>query len=148
MVSCRKAVTQAPSLGRFDVLLLSFEVEKCGLCFLFVGEKYGEIDKKLMCVCACLSMAEYVCVRACVWVYECVDQIKTECLSAGESSSWKKKWDVFFGSPQTPSLLLHLLFHLLQTPPVIYIGTEPAYSEVSCWMGQGTLNYSGCCAAR
>lgn len=32
-----------------------FEVEKCGLCFLFVGErreerrekKYGEIDKKL-----------------------------------------------------------------------------------------------------
>ncbi|KAK2919437.1 hypothetical protein Q8A73_003808 [Channa argus] len=39
MVSCRKAVPQAPSLGRFDVLLLSFEVEKCGLCFLFVGEK-------------------------------------------------------------------------------------------------------------
>lgn len=51
MVSCRKAVPKAPSLGRFDVLLLSFEVEKCGLCFLFVGEKYGEIDKKLMCVC-------------------------------------------------------------------------------------------------
>lgn len=45
---CRKAVPQAPSLGRFDVLLPSFEVEKRGLCFLFVGEKYGEIDKKLM----------------------------------------------------------------------------------------------------
>lgn len=29
---------------------------------------------------------------------------------------------------------LHLLFYLLQilTPLVIYIGTEPAYSEVSC----------------
>lgn len=51
MVSCREAVPQAPSLGRFDVLLLllllSFEVEKCGRCILFVGEEYGEIDKKL-----------------------------------------------------------------------------------------------------
>lgn len=46
----REAVPQAPSLGRFDVLLLSFEVEKCGLCFLLVGEKYGVIDKKLACV--------------------------------------------------------------------------------------------------
>lgn len=56
MVSCRKAVPQAPSLGRFDVLLLSFEVEKCGLCFLFVGEKYGEIDKKLMCARARMNV--------------------------------------------------------------------------------------------
>lgn len=75
MVSCRKAVPQAPSLGRFDVLLLSFEVEKCGLCFLFVGEKYGEIDKKLMCARA----------------YECVAQIKTEYLSDGASSDWGEK---------------------------------------------------------
>lgn len=58
MVSCRKAVPQAPSLGRFDVLLLSFEVEKCELCFLFVGEKYGEIDKKLMCVRASECVAQ------------------------------------------------------------------------------------------
>lgn len=63
MVSCRKAVPQAPSLGRFDVLLPSFEVEKCGLCFLFVGEKYGEIDKKLMYVCLC------VCVHARAFMY-------------------------------------------------------------------------------
>ncbi len=65
MVSCRKAVPQAPSLGRFDVLLLSFEVEKCGLCFLFVGEKYGEIDKKLMCVSLYVCVRARVCVRMC-----------------------------------------------------------------------------------
>ena len=90
MVSCRKAVPQAPSLGRFDVLLLSFEVEKCGLCFLFVGEKYGEIDKKLMCVCVCVCVC--ACLRACP--YECVAQIKkkkkAEYLSGGASSSWEK----------------------------------------------------------
>lgn len=63
MVSCRKAVPQAPSLGRFDVLLLSFEVEKCGLCFLFVGEKCGEIDKKLMYVCLCVRACMHACVR-------------------------------------------------------------------------------------
>lgn len=48
-----ESCSQAPSLGSFDVLLLSFEVEKCGLCFLFVGEKCGEIDKKLMGARAC-----------------------------------------------------------------------------------------------
>lgn len=45
MVSCKNAVPQAPSLGRFDVLLQCFEVEKCRLCLLFVGEKYAKIDK-------------------------------------------------------------------------------------------------------
>lgn len=78
MVSCRKAVPQAPSLGRFEALLPSFEVEKCGLCFLFVGEKYSEIDKKLMCVCARVSE----CAR--------VAQMKSECLSAGVSSCSEK----------------------------------------------------------
>lgn len=53
---CREAVPEAPSLGRFDVLLLSFEVEKCGLCSLFVGEKYCMIDKKLVCVCLCARL--------------------------------------------------------------------------------------------
>lgn len=113
MVSCREAVPQAPSLGRFDVLLLSFEVEKCRLCLLFVGEKYGEIDKKLICVCVCVFVA----------------QIKTEYLSDGASSS-REKWNVFFSQSPPP---LPLLLYLLQilTPLAMYIGAEPACSEVS-----------------
>lgn len=88
-----KAVPQAPSLGRFDVLLPSFEVEKCGLCFLFVGEKYGEIDKKLIYVCVCV----------------CVAQIKkknTNICRVVRLLAGKGKWDVFFNrSPEPPSSL-------------------------------------------
>lgn len=95
MVSCRKAVPQAPSLGRFDVLLLSFEVEKCGLCFLFVGEKYGEIDKKLICARA------RVCVCVC-------SPDKNEYLCRVVRLLEGKKWDVFFNQntppPTTPPL--------------------------------------------
>lgn len=76
---CREAVPEAPSLGRFDVLLLSFEVEKCGLCSLFVGEKYGMIDKKLVCVCAFGKERE--------GAHECVAKIKKN----------KKKHRVFVG---------------------------------------------------
>lgn len=87
MVSCREAVPQAPSLGRFEALLPSFEVEKCGLCFLFVGEKCGEIDKKLM-----------LCVRA----RARTAQMKSECLSAGASSRSEKVGCILQAEPPPP----------------------------------------------
>ena len=76
-----------PPPGRFEALPPSFEVEKRALCFLFVGEKRGEIDKKLM-----------LCARA----HTRAAQMKSECLSARASSRSEKVGCLLQAEPPPP----------------------------------------------